>query len=224
VTRSAAPPARGLFVTFEGIEGCGKTTQTARAAAYLAERGLAVLATREPGGTDLGGLLRQALLHSSKDYIDAGAELLLMFADRRHHLATMIEPALAAGTHVLCDRYTDASRAYQGAGRRLGEEAVDALHRRWCRLDPDRTYLFDCPVEIALSRVASRKGASFDRFECEDLVFHRRVRAAYRRRARREPRRFLVLDATRSPDEIFERLARDLDSLLERHPPRRRRA
>jgi dTMP kinase len=214
---------RGLFLTFEGIEGSGKSTQTARAAAYFAERGLAVLATREPGGTDLGGLLRRALLHS-KDHIDAGAELLLMFADRRHHLVTMIEPALAAGTHVLCDRYTDASRAYQGAGRRLGVEAVDALHRQWCRLDPDRTYLFDCPVEIALSRVASRKGASFDRFEREDLAFHRRVRAAYRSRARREPRRFFVLDATPSPDKIFERLMRDLEDLLERHPLRRSRA
>jgi dTMP kinase len=221
--RESRVVTRGLFLTFEGIEGSGKTVQTARAAAYLGERGVAVLATREPGGTDLGGLLRQALLHS-RDHIDAGAELLLMFADRRHHVATVIEPALAGGTHVLCDRYTDASRAYQGAGRRLGEEAVDALHRRWCRLDPDRTYLFDCPVEIALSRVASRKGASFDRFEREDRVFHRRVRAAYRRRARKEPRRFLVLDATRSPDEIFERIARDLDGLLERHPPRRRRA
>ena len=117
--RRTAP--RGLFVTFEGIEGSGKTTQIARAAAWMEAKGLPVLATRNPGGTELGKLLRGALLHS-KGHIDAGAELLLMMADRRHHLKTMIEPALAKGTHVLCDRYTDASRAYQGAGRGLGEK------------------------------------------------------------------------------------------------------
>ena len=97
-----------------------------------------------------------------------------MMADRRHHLRTMIEPALAAGTHVLCDRYTDASRAYQGAGRGLGEKKVDELHARWCRRDPDRTYLFDLPVEAALARVAKRRGASYDRFEEEDEDFHRK--------------------------------------------------
>ena len=141
---AAARVRRGLFVTFEGIEGSGKTTQIARAAAWMQAKGLPVLATRNPGGTELGLLLRDALLHS-KGHIDAGAELLLMMADRRHHLKTTIEPALAAGTHVLCDRYTDASRAYQGAGRGLGEKAVDELHARWCRRDPDRTYLFDLP-------------------------------------------------------------------------------
>ena len=200
---------RGLFVTFEGIEGSGKTTQIARAAAWMEAKGLPVLATRNPGGTELGKLLRDALLHS-KGHIDAGAELLLMMADRRHHLQTMIEPALAAGTHVFCDRYTDASRAYQGAGRGLGEKKVDDLHATWCRRDPDRTYLFDLPVEAALARVAKRRGASYDRFEEEDIGFHRRVRAAYRSRARREPRRFVVIDASRPASDVFLSLEENL--------------
>ena len=200
---------RGLFVTFEGIEGCGKTTQVARAAAWMQAQGLPVLATRNPGGTELGRLLRDALLHS-RGHIDAGAELLLMMADRRHHLKTMIEPALAEGTHVLCDRYTDASRAYQGAGRGLGEKRVDELHERWCRRDPDRTYLFDLPVETALARVAKRRGASYDRFEEEDEDFHRKVRAAYRRRARREPKRFVIIDASPSADSVFLSLEENL--------------
>ena len=204
---------RGLFVTFEGIEGSGKSTQVARVAGRLVELGVLAVATREPGGTEVGKTLRDILLHSS-GRLDPAVELLLMFADRRHHLVETIEPALAAGRVVLCDRYTDASRAYQGAGRRLGEDAVDALHRRFCRREPDVTYLFDCPVEAALARVAGRGAARADRFESEELAFHRRVRSAYRRRARREPRRFVVLDARRSPDEVFASLLRDLTPRL----------
>lgn len=220
VTRRAA--LRGLFITFEGIEGSGKTTQIARAAAWMEGRGLPVLATRNPGGTDLGRHLRQALLHS-ESHIDAGAELLLMMADRRHHLVTMIEPALAAGTHVLCDRYTDASRAYQGAGRGLGEKKVDELHERWCKRNPDRTYLFDLPVETALARAKTREGAVFDRFETEERDFHERVRRAYLRRARKEPRRFVVLDAARPADAVFSSLEEDLRSLFLPLLSRRRR-
>jgi dTMP kinase len=223
VTRTNRPPSRGLFITFEGIEGSGKTSQIARAAEWMKARGLPVLATRNPGGTELGVLLRDALLHS-RGHIDAGAELLLMMADRRHHLATVIEPALAAGTHVLCDRYSDASRAYQGAGRGLGEAAVDALHRAWCRRDPDRTYLLDLPVELALARVAKRRGASYDRFEHEDLKFHQKVRAAYRRRARMERKRFVVIDASRSADDVFLSLEENLRSLFPVSPSSRRRA
>lgn len=204
---------RGLFLTFEGIEGSGKTTQVARAAAWMEARGFPVLATRNPGGTELGRHLREALLHS-RDHIDAGAELLLMMADRRHHLMTVIEPALAAGTHVLCDRYTDASRAYQGAGRGLGEKRVDELHERWCKRNPDRTYLFDLPVDVALARVANRRGASFDRFEREDRDFHERVRAAYLRRVKKEPKRFVVIDATPPASKVFLSLEENLRSLF----------
>jgi dTMP kinase len=201
-----------LFVTFEGIEGSGKTTQLRRAAAALATGGIAHVATREPGGTPVGALLRQAILQFSGN-VDSRTELLMLFADRRQHLVEEIEPALDRGDVVLCDRYTDASRAYQGAGRKLGEDAVDDLHRRFIGLDPKRTYLFDCRAEVALERLASRDGEK-DRIEREALAFHKRVRAAYRKRAALEPRRFLVLDASRTPDEVFVPLIADLRRLI----------
>jgi dTMP kinase len=202
---------RGFFVTFEGIEGSGKTTQLKLLAARLKRLGVPLLVTRQPGGTPAGARLRKLLLHAGA--LDPRAELLLMFADRRQHLTESIEPALAAGTLVLCDRYTDASRAYQGAGRRLGEELVDLLHERFCRREPDRTYLFDCPAETGLSRVAAARGGK-DRIEREALSFHRRVRAAYLSRARREPARFLVLDGKRPMDQIAATVAADADALL----------
>ena len=211
--QESGPVTRGLFITFEGIEASGKTTQIHRAEAHLAARGVPVLATREPGGTAVGALLRSVLLEFS-GRLDAATELLLLIADRQQHLVEEIEPALAAGTSVLCDRYKDASRAYQGAGRGLGEATVDALHGRFCPRDPDRTYLFDCPVDVAMERLLKRGKGQKDRFEREELAFHRRVRAAYRRQARLDPRRFLVLDTTRPPDAVFARLARDLDVLL----------
>jgi dTMP kinase len=204
---------RGFFVTFEGIEGSGKSTQVMRVTRCLEGLGVSAIATREPGGTAVGLGLRDVLLGWA-GRLDPAAELLLMFADRRQHLSETIEPALAEGRVVLCDRYTDASRAYQGAGRRLGEEAVDALHRRFCRKEPDVTYLFDCPVDTALARVARRGRGRKDRFENETLAFHRRVRAAYRRRARREPGRFVVLDARRAPEEVFALLWADLSRRL----------
>lgn len=204
---------RGLFVTFEGIEGSGKTTQLKLLARRLRRRGGPLLVTRQPGGTKAGARLRHLILHSG--HLDPRAELLLLFADRRQHLTESIEPALAAGTLVLCDRYTDASRAYQGAGRGLGVELVDLVHARFCGLEPDRTYLFDCPPETGLARVAASRGKK-DRIERELLAFHRRVRAAYLDRARREPSRFLVLDGTRPAAELAALLAADLDRLLAR--------
>lgn len=206
---------KGLFVTFEGIEGSGKSTQIVRAAERLTALGVPVLSTREPGGTAVGAALREVLLGWS-GRLDPAAELLLMFADRRQHLSEEIEPALAAGQVVLCDRYTDASRAYQGAGRGLGEEVVDLLHRTFCRRESDVTYLVDCPVETALARVKARSGTG-DRFEREAISFHRRVRAAYRRRARREPERFVLLDGRRAPEVVFAALWDDLSRRLEEH-------
>ena len=202
---------RGLFVTFEGIEGSGKSTQLRLLARRLRRLGIPLLVTRQPGGTPAGARLRRLLLHAGA--LDPRAELLLMFADRRQHLTESIGPALASGTLVLCDRYTDASRAYQGAGRQLGEELVDLLHSRFCGLEPDRTYLFDCPPETGLARIAAARGGK-DRIEREVLAFHRRVRRAYLDRARREPGRFLVLDGTRPPAELSSLVAADLGALL----------
>jgi len=210
---------QGLFITFEGIEGSGKTTQLLRARDLLASRGRRVLITREPGGTETGDRVRRILLGSAGQ-IDPAAELLLFFAARRQNLAQVIEPTLAKGTIVLCDRYADASRAYQGAGRGLGEKLVDDLHLRLKLRDPDRTYLLDCPVETALGRLEAR-GHGRDRIEREKLAFHRRVRTAYLSRARREPRRFFVLDAALSPDEVFDALKEDLLTLVA-HPRKAR--
>lgn len=201
---------KGLFITFEGIEGSGKSTQLRILARRLRRLGVPLLVTRQPGGTPTGARLRRLLLHAGR--IDPRAELLLMFADRRQHLTESIEPALSAGTLVLCDRYTDASRAYQGAGRGLGEDLVDLLHARFCGLEPDRTYLFDCPPATGLARVAAARGGK-DRIEREALAFHRRVRAAYLARARKEPGRFLVLDGTRPVEALAVRVADDLDAL-----------
>jgi dTMP kinase len=212
---------KGLFITFEGIEGSGKTTQLSHAAELLRRQGIPIVTTREPGGTTLGLQLRRLLLDLAEP-MDAGTELLLMFADRRQHLIEGIGPALAAGKVVLCDRFTDASRAYQGGGRRLGETAVDVLHDRFVGLEPDRTYLLDCPVEVAMARVSARNGGDRDRIEREDDGFHDRVGASYRRRAKKEPKRFLVLDATKDPDQICAEIMEDLERLVAPFRPKNR--
>lgn len=211
-SRGVRRARRGLFVTFEGIEGSGKSTQLRRAAAYLETLCVPTLVTREPGGTDLGEELRRAILHSGD--VDPKAELLLLFAARRQHQVEVIVPGLESGRSVLCDRYTDASRAYQGAGRRLGRTLVDDLHLRIDGLTPDRTYVFDAPAPVALARLSVRAGR--DRIERESLSFHRRVRAAYRRLAAEDPRRVRLLDATRPADAVFETMREDLDRLVAR--------
>ena len=214
------PRRKGLFITFEGIEGSGKTTQLTHAAEVLRKRGLHIVTTREPGGTPLGLQLRRILLDQGEP-MDPRSELLLMFADRRQHLTETILPALERDEVVLCDRYSDASVAYQGAGRGLGENLVELLHQKFCGVWPDRTYLFDCPVEVAQSRVIVRQGGQKDRIEREGDHFHESVRDSYRRIARREPRRVKLLDATSSPDEIFRGLIEDFEPLLDRWEKRR---
>lgn len=201
----------GLFLTFEGIEGSGKTTQARRLSAWLSARGVSHVATREPGGTAIGAELRQVLLHGDGG-LDPRAELLLMVADRCQHLSELIQPALAEGTLVLCDRYADASRAYQGAGRGLGVETVDLLHSGFGVPKPARTYLFDCPVDAAFERLTKR--GERDRFEREGRAFHQRVRAAYRAFAKAEPERFCVLPAGKSEDAVFALLSKDLEGFL----------
>jgi dTMP kinase len=190
---------RGRFVTLEGVDGAGKSTHLGSVRALIEARGVPVRFTREPGGTELGEALRELLLHRT---MSLATETLLIFAARAEHLAQVIRPALADGTWIVCDRFTDSSYAYQGSARGLGMPAIEVLEQ-WVHADlqPDLTLLFDLPVEVSLAR---RKQASLelDRFEQEDREFFERVRAGYRARAAADPRRIRVIDAGRSQAEV----------------------
>jgi dTMP kinase len=190
---------RGRFITFEGIDGAGKSSQIAAVVALLRARGLEVEQSREPGGTPLGEQLRDLLLHQAM-HLDT--EAMLMFAARREHLAARIEPALMAGRWVVCDRFSDATYAYQVGGRGL-DPARFAVLEQWVHptLQPDLTLVFDLDPEVAAARVAST-GHSPDRFEREQRDFFERVRAAYLERAAAAPQRMVVLRADRDPDVI----------------------
>jgi dTMP kinase len=193
---------RGRFITFEGIEGAGKSSLQRALAEALATRGRLVCATREPGGTPLAEEIRQLALARRADGMPPTTELLLMFAARAAHVSQRIEPALARGEWVLCDRFTDASRAYQGGGRGLDEGTIDALASiAHPSLKPDLTFLLDLPPEAGLARARSRQEQG-DRFEDEALTFFARVRARYLELAAREPQRFCVLDAMQSPAQL----------------------
>ena len=191
----------GCFVTVEGVEGAGKTTQLAFMRAYLERVGCRVTPTREPGGTPLGEDIRALLLGHRHDGMALATETLLMFAARAEHLERVIRPALAAGHWVLCDRFTDATYAYQGGGRGLPPERVATLED-WTQGDlrPDLTLVFDLPVEIGLGR-AGRRGAA-DRFEREEKAFFERIRAVYLDRARRNPDRYRIVDADRPVETV----------------------
>ena len=187
--------ARGKFISLEGIEGVGKSTQVPTIAALLKARGITALCTREPGGTELAERIRALLLARAVSVMNSQTELLLMFAARVDHVAVVIEPALARGEWVVCDRFTDATYAYQGGGRGLPLVDIEAYERLALHgLVPDRTLLFDAPVEIALAR-AARRGAS-DRFEAEHRDFFTRARAVYLQRAASDPGRIKVIDAS----------------------------
>lgn len=194
------------FITLEGIEGVGKSTQVARLSEALNLHGLANVVTREPGGTPLAETIRQIVLTASEEKLPAMAELLLMFAARAVHLANLIEPNLLAGRWVICDRFTDATYAYQGGGRALNagpirqlESMVQGMRR------PDLTLLLDAPVQSALARAAARNAGSVpDRFERERGEFFERVRGAYHELAAAEPKRIVVVDATRPIAEVGE--------------------
>lgn len=186
---------QGRFITFEGIEGAGKSTQLVAAARFLAARGVTCEVTREPGGTPVAEALRRLLLEPQQEPLDATAELLLVFTARAVHVANRIRPALARGAWVLCDRFTDATEAYQGAGRGVAEADVRALEGIAQRgLRPDLTLLFDLPVELSLARAAARSGRP-DRFESEQHAFHARVRQGYLAILARDPGRMRRIDA-----------------------------
>jgi len=193
---------RGRFITFEGIDGAGKSTQIAVVANALRDRALAVVITREPGGTAVGEALREVILHQP---MGIGTETLLMFAARAEHLERVIRPALAAGTWVLCDRFTDATYAYQAGGRGMSAERIGELEQ-WVHpdLQPDLTLLIDVPPDVAAQRLARARSA--DRFEAEQVDFFARVRNAYLDRARAEPQRFIVIDGTQPAEVIGARL------------------
>ena len=216
---SPVSTGKGLFVTFEGIEGSGKTTQLNLLAGRLEAEGWPVVKVREPGGTDLGEALRALLLADGSEPIDARAELCMYLAARAQLTKQVITPALAGGRIVLADRFGDASIAYQGRGRRLGMRAVRSLVRFAAgELVPHRTYLLDLEPEVGLPRVA-RRGRP-DRFESEDIAFHRRVRAGYRAIARAEPSRVRSLRGDDEIDAIALQIWDDMRPLLEHTRPR----
>jgi dTMP kinase len=208
---------RGRFVTFEGIEGVGKSTQLESARALLSARGMDVLATREPGGTPLGERLR-ALVLSREESLGAATELLIMLAARAEHVARVIRPALERGAWVLCDRYSDATFAYQGGGRGLSDRQIAPLAAfAESGLRPDLTLLLDAPVPVALARARGRGGAG-DRFEAETAAFFQRVRARYLRRARTARRRIRVINAARPADQVAAAVAKAILALVGRRP------
>ena len=188
-------PPRGKFITVEGIEGVGKSTNIEFLSALIAQRGYEVVLTREPGGTPLAERIRALLLEHGDEPLPDTAELLLFFASRSVHVQNMIRPAIEAGKWVICDRFTDASRAYQGAGRGQDRDRIDAL-AAWVQdgLEPDVTLLLDAPASVGMSR-ARRRGAA-DRLESEELSFYERVRQAYLELADAHPERFVVIDAS----------------------------
>lgn len=203
----------GIFLTFEGVDGAGKSTHVPWATQYLSDRGIDVCQTREPGGTALGEKLRQLLL---TDPMHLETETLLMFAARNEHLRTVIEPALAAGQWVVCDRFTDATFAYQGAGRELGMPRVSQL-AKWVHpgFEPSRTWLFDVPLAVARQRLSEARAP--DRFEREQADFFERTRAGYLTCVQASPHRFLVVDGTESIESIRHVLAGDLEALIRRN-------
>ena len=209
------------FVTFEGIEGCGKTTQIRLAAAWLAERGIPVLATAEPGGTPLGRKIREILLNRGSCAIGAEAELLLFIAARAQHVQETILPALEEGQWVLCDRFSDATLAYQGFGRGLDAGFIRTLNDFSAfSLKPDLTLLFDLPVEAGLARAKQRTAgirpeAAEDRFEREDLAFHGRIRQGYLALAAAEPDRFRIIDGAADAGKIHDGVRRHLAALMQ---------
>tara|TARA_R110002110_G_scaffold213154_2_gene426266 strand:+ start:12107 stop:12766 length:660 start_codon:yes stop_codon:yes gene_type:complete len=214
---------RGLFITVEGGEGAGKSTNIACIAAYLESHGVELVVTREPGGTRLGEEIRGVLLRVREEPVAPMAELLLLFAARAQHLQQVIQPALAAGQWVICDRFTDASYAYQCGGRGMPASAVRTLETLvQGELRPDYTLLLDAPVETGLERVRGR--GELDRFEQEQLAFFQRVRDTYLQLARESSGRYHLVDASLPLPEVQERLQEICEELYAcwrpRHPGR----
>jgi dTMP kinase len=205
---------RGRFITIEGGEGVGKTTNLAYICSMLERAGKTVRVTREPGGTPVAEQIRGILLDPLNTGMSADCELLLIFAARAEHLAQVIEPALAAGEWVVCDRFTDATYAYQGGGRGLSRQRIAELEKLvQGPLQPDLTLLLDVPVQLGLARAGER--GSLDRFEQEEVAFFERVRQTYLARARTAPERFRVIDAGTSLGQVHAQIDRILQDVLD---------
>jgi len=200
-------PECQVFITFEGIEGCGKTTQARRLVENLNGVGIDAVLTLEPGGTTLGAEIRSILLDARNEHLPALAELLLYEADRCIHVTSVLKPALTAGKWVVCDRFFDATTVYQGYARGLDMGLVRSLNREAAHhLTPDMTILIDCPVEVGIGRAIKRNlshgDPGLDRFEREQIEFHRRVKDGYLRMAEKEAERFVVMDGRSTEDEL----------------------
>ncbi|TFY84577.1 dTMP kinase [Pseudomonas kairouanensis] len=205
----------GLFITLEGPEGAGKSTNRDYLAARLRDEGIEVVLTREPGGTPLAERIREVLLAPGEEQMNPDTELLLVFAARAQHLAEVIRPALARGAVVICDRFTDSTYAYQGGGRGLSLERIASLETFvQGNLRPDLTLLFDLPVEVGMARASAR--GRLDRFELEGQAFFDAVRTAFLKRATAEPARYHVLDAAQPLAQVQRAIDALLPALLER--------
>jgi dTMP kinase len=212
----------GIFITLEGLDGSGKTTQIKRLATWLGKRGRETVVTRQPGGTVTGDRIRALLLDSRSTGIAPMTEMALMFADRAQAIAEVIRPALETGKVVLCDRFTDSTEAYQGGGRELGSEQVLALHKLICgNLQPDLTLLLLTDLEPSLERARRRNqrtgeqvGPDENRFELEQEAFHRRVWEKYHEIAQREPKRVVLIEGELGIDEVHERIVTAVAALL----------
>lgn len=219
------PMPRGLFITLEGLDGSGKTTQIKRLAGWLQRRGLDPVITRQPGGTSTGDRIRAILLDSRSTGLAPMTEMALMFADRAQAIAEVIQPALEAGRVVVCDRFTDSTEAYQGGGRQLGSELVLELHRIVCgNLKPDMTILLLPSLGASLARARRRNtreeaqtGKDENRFELEQDGFHRRVWEKYREIAKREPQRVVLIEGDLGIDEIHEQIVEAVMEKLLKH-------
>ena len=210
-----------MFITFEGIDGCGKSTQISRLERNLRRKGLSVLLTREPGGTEIGQAIRDILLHVENTHLTPLAELFLYAADRAQHVQEVIKPALAAGTWVICDRYYDATTVYQGVALEYDYQLIETLNREASiGLIPDITFLLDCPAEIGLQRVARRveNDRMRDRFERKTLDFHLKIRYGYLTLANKHRDRFRIIDSTLTEDRVAAKIREIIDPYLPTRP------
>lgn len=209
----------GVFITFEGIEGCGKTTQIALLADLLRQRQIPVVVTREPGGCAIADKIRAILLDSTNSAITSECELLLYAAARAQHISEVVKPALEQGKIVLCDRFCDATIAYQGYGRMLDVATIDWLNEYSCQgIYPQLTLLLDLDVTTGLTRARQRNSNDYildeDRFEAESMQFHQRIRDAYLNLSNAQPQRIKIIDATGNQDSVFARIVNAINPLM----------